>query len=46
MSIQRALTDGSPQSPREEVAPGATVVVKDLGDDTEEELTPDYSPIA
>jgi transcription elongation factor GreA len=39
MSIQRAITGGSPQSPRDEVVPGATVVVKDLDLDAEEALT-------
>jgi len=39
MSIQRARTGGSPQSPPSEVLPGATVVVKDLDDDAEEEFT-------
>ncbi len=39
MSIQPARTGGSPQSPRDEVVPGATVVVKDLALDSEEEFT-------
>ena len=39
MSIQRVKTGGSPQSPRDEVVPGTTVVVKDLDNDTEEEFT-------
>ena len=39
MAIQRARTGGSPQSPPSEVLPGATVVVKDLDDDAEEEFT-------
>ena len=39
MSTQRARTGGSPQSPPSEVLPGATVVVKDLDDDSEEEFT-------
>ena len=39
MSIQRAKTCDSLQSPRDEVVPGATVVVKDLDTDTEEEFT-------
>ena len=37
MSI--AKSGDSPQSPRDEVVPGATVVVKDLDTDTEEEFT-------
>ncbi len=39
MSNKRARTGGSPRSPRDEVVPGATVVVKDLDNDTEEEFT-------
>ena len=39
MSIQRANTGGSLQSPRDEVVHGATVVVKDLDTDAEEEFT-------
>ena len=39
MSIQRTKTGDSLQSPRDEVVPGATVVVKDLDTDTEEEFT-------
>ncbi len=39
MSIQRAITGGSHPSPRDEVVPGATVVVKDLDLDSEEEFT-------
>ncbi len=39
MSIQRAITDGSPQSPRDEVVRGATVVVTDLDLGDEEEFT-------
>ncbi len=39
MSIQRASTGGSLQSPRDEVVHGATVVVKDLDVDVEEEFT-------
>ncbi len=39
MSIQRAKTGDSLQSPRDEVVPGATVVVKDLDVDAEEEFT-------
>ncbi len=39
MSIQRARTGGSPQSPRDEVVLGATVVVKDLDLGDEEEFT-------
>ncbi len=39
MSNQHAMTGGSPRSPRDEVVPGATVVVKDLDTDTEEEFT-------
>ncbi len=34
-----AITGGSPRSPRDEVDSGATVVVKDLDTDTEEEFT-------
>ena len=39
MSIQRAITSGSHQSPRDEVVPGATVVVKGVDTDIEEEFT-------
>ncbi len=39
MSNQHANTGGSPRSPRDEVVPGATVVVKDLDLDAEEEFT-------
>ncbi len=39
MSNQHANTGGSPRSPRDEVVPGATVVVKDLDLDVEEEFT-------
>jgi len=39
MSNQHAITGGFPRSPRDEVVPGATVVVKDLDTDTEEEFT-------
>ncbi len=39
MSIQRARTGCSPQSPRDEVVLGATVVVKDLDLGDEEEFT-------
>ena len=39
MSNQHAMTGGSPRSPRDEVVPGATVVVRDLDTDTEEEFT-------
>ncbi len=39
MSNQHAITGGSPQSPRDEVVSGSTVVVKDLDTDTEEEFT-------
>ena len=39
MSSQYAINSGSPRSPRDEVVPGATVVVKDLDTDTEEEFT-------
>ncbi len=39
MSNKRARTGGSPRSPRDEVVPGATVVVKDLDAETEEEFT-------
>ncbi len=39
MSNQHAITGGSPRSPRDEVVPGSTVVVKDLDTDTEEEFT-------
>ncbi len=39
MSNQHAITGRSPRSPRDEVVPGATVVVKDLDTDTEEEFT-------
>ena len=39
MSNQHGITSDSPQSPRDEVVPGATVVVKDLATDTEEEFT-------
>ncbi len=39
MSNKRARTGGSPRSPRDEVVPGATVVVKDLYADTEEVFT-------
>ncbi len=39
MSNQHANTGGSPRSPRDEVVPGATVVVKDLELDAEEEFT-------
>ena len=39
MSNQHAITGGSPRSPRDEVVPGATVVVRDLDTDTEEEFT-------
>ena len=39
MSIQRAITGGSHPSPRDEVVPGATVVVKDIDLDSEEEFT-------
>ena len=39
MSIQREKTGGSPQSSRDEVVPGATVVVKDLDLGAEEEFT-------
>ena len=39
MTIQRATTGGAPHSPRDEVVPGATVVIKDLDDDVEEEFT-------
>ena len=39
MSIQRAITGGSPHSPRDEVVPGATMVVKDVDLDSEEEFT-------
>ncbi len=39
MSNQNSIIGGSPQSPRDEVVPGSTVVVKDLDTDTEEELT-------
>ncbi len=39
MSNQHAITGGSSQSPRDEVVPGATVVVQDLDTDTEEEFT-------
>ncbi len=39
MSIQRAITGGSRPSPRDEVVSGATVVVKDLDLDSEEEFT-------
>ncbi len=39
MSNQHAITGGSPRSPGDEVVPGATVVVKDLDTDTEEEFT-------
>ncbi len=39
MSNQHAITGGFPRSPRDEVVPGATVVVRDLDTDTEEEFT-------
>ena len=39
MSIQRAKAGDSLQTPRDEVVPGATVLVKDLDTDTEEEFT-------
>ncbi len=39
MSNQHAMTGGFPRSPRDEVVPGATVVVRDLDTDTEEEFT-------
>jgi transcription elongation factor GreA len=39
MSNQHAITGRSPRSPRDEVVPGATVVVRDLDTDTEEEFT-------
>ncbi len=39
MSIQRAKTGDSLQSSRDEVVRGATVVVKDLDVDAEEEFT-------
>ena len=39
MSNQHAITSGSLGSPRDKVVPGATVVVKDLDTDTEEEFT-------
>ncbi len=39
MSNQHAITGGSPQSPRDEVIPGATVVVRDLDLGDEEEFT-------
>ena len=39
MSNQHAITGGSPRSPGDEVVPGATVVVKDLDLDAEEEYT-------
>ena len=39
MSNQHSITGGSPELPRDEVVRGATVVVKDLDTDTEEEFT-------
>jgi transcription elongation factor GreA len=39
MSIQPENAGGSPESPRGKVVPGATVVVKDLDLDDEEEFT-------
>ncbi len=39
MSIQRVKTGDSLHSPRDEVVSGATVVVKDLDIDAEEEFT-------
>ncbi len=39
MSNQHATIGGSPQSPRDEVVPGATVVVKDLDRGDEEDFT-------
>ncbi len=39
MSNQPESTDGSPQTPRDKVVPGATVVVKDLDVGDEEEFT-------
>ncbi len=39
MSIQRARTGDSTESPRDEVVPGVTVVVKDLDLGDEEEFT-------
>ncbi len=39
MSIKRAKTGDSLQSPRDEVVSGVTVVVKDLDIDAEEEFT-------